>query len=440
MTIDQNQFFRDFTLNICSSLHIEAAMCKALQLLSSYMPAEEMTVTSYNFQNKIFKLVARATKKDGILLDQVMELIPEDIRHIRLLDRTRPVIIPTVANDSILKTILANRPTQNLSCLLIPLTIDDHLISCAQIFTSDQNGFTREHAALISTIIQPFCVAIANALEHTGLIQYKNQLNEENAFLKKQIRNTLDTDVIGSEQGLKSVMDMVRLVAPLSSPVLLIGETGTGKEVIANAIRKQSARSQEPFIKVNCGAIPESLLDSELFGHEKGAFTGALTRKIGRFERAHRGTIFLDEIGELPLEAQIRLLRVIQEREIERVGGTDTIPVDIRIICATNRNLADMVTKGTFRKDLYFRINVFPIELPPLRQRTEDIPLLVDYFSKKKSIEMGLKQVPQITVSDLDALKQYEWPGNVRELQNIIERALIFSKNGFMDFKPISLH
>jgi transcriptional regulator with GAF, ATPase, and Fis domain len=222
-------------------------------------------------------------------------------------------------------------------------------------------------------------------------------------------------------------MEMVRQVAPLSSQVLLLGETGVGKEVIANTIHHTSARSNGPFIKVNCGAIPESLVDSELFGHEKGAFTGAVKQRRGCFERAHGGTIFLDEIGELPFKVQVRLLRVIQMREIERIGGARPVPVDIRIITATHRDLPAMVRKGTFREDLWFRLNVFPITIPPLRHRKLDIPALINFFVLRKSKEMNLLVANKLEPGCMEKLQKYHWPGNVRELENIVERALIRS-------------
>ena len=225
-------------------------------------------------------------------------------------------------------------------------------------------------------------------------------------------------------------MRMVEQVAPLDSPVLLLGETGTGKELIANAIHSSSPRKDGPFIKVNCGAIPETLLDSELFGHEKGAFTGAISQKRGRFERADKGTIFLDEIGELPPQAQVRLLHVLQRKEIERVGGTNSISVDIRVISATHRNLQEMVGSGQFREDLWFRLNVFPIMIPPLRQRKGDIPSLVHHFIHRKSMELKLKERPKLASDAIDRLTAYDWPGNVRELENTIERALIQHRAG----------
>jgi transcriptional regulator with GAF, ATPase, and Fis domain len=227
---------------------------------------------------------------------------------------------------------------------------------------------------------------------------------------------------------------MVRQVAPLDSPVLLLGETGVGKEVIANAIHYSSGRSEGPFIKVNCGAIPETLLDSELFGHEKGAFTGAVSQRRGRFERASGGTIFLDEIGELRAEAQVKLLRVLQNKEIERVGGTHPLPVDIRIIAATHRDLKKMVAEGQFREDLWYRLNVFPLMIPPLRERKIDIPTLVSHFVNVKSREMGLHPVPTLAPGAIDILTSYEWPGNVRELENMVERALIMAGRGPLSF------
>jgi transcriptional regulator with GAF, ATPase, and Fis domain len=226
----------------------------------------------------------------------------------------------------------------------------------------------------------------------------------------------------------------------MDSPVLLLGETGVGKDVIANAIHFLSTRRDTPFVKVNCGAIPESLIDSELFGHEKGAFTGAFAQKRGRFERAHTGTILLDEIGELPLQAQVRLLRVLQDREIERVGGTRSIFLDIRIMAATNRNLEEMVKNGQFREDLWFRLNVFPIWIPPLRQRKADIPALLNHFILQKSRELKLPDIPQVAPGQIEILTKYDWPGNIRELQNLVERALILNPKGPLTFESLHIH
>jgi transcriptional regulator with GAF, ATPase, and Fis domain len=232
---------------------------------------------------------------------------------------------------------------------------------------------------------------------------------------------------VGSSAALKEVLARISQVAPTDATVLLTGETGTGKELIARAIHKRSRRSAKAFVSVNCAAIPPALIGSELFGHEKGAFTGALQRRLGRFELAEGGTIFLDEIGEIPPETQTALLRVLQEREFERVGGTQTIRADVRVIAATNRDLKAAMTNGTFRSDLYYRLQVFPIEIRPLRERKEDISLLVEYFIDRYASKMG-KKIRSIKQESLDLLRSYSWPGNIRELQNVIERAVIVSE------------
>ena len=235
-------------------------------------------------------------------------------------------------------------------------------------------------------------------------------------------------EIIGESLALRAVLQEVSLVAPTNSTVLILGETGTGKELIARAIHEKSNRASRPFIRVNCAAIPQSLIASELFGHEKGAFTGAVQRRLGRFESANGGTIILDEIGELPLETQIALLRVLQEREIERVGSSHPISVDVRVIAATNRDLIAAVAEGTFRMDLFYRLNVFPIELPPLRARTEDVPLLVAHSLERFSKQSG-KNFRNISKRTLEILRGYHWPGNIRELQNIVERAAVLSND-----------
>jgi len=232
--------------------------------------------------------------------------------------------------------------------------------------------------------------------------------------------------IIGTSPALRDVLDMVRIVAPTDATVLINGETGTGKELIAEAIHKSSYRANGPFVKVNCAAIPAGLLESDLFGHERGAFTGAIARNIGRFERANRGTLLLDEIGDLPLELQPKLLRVMQERQFERLGGTGTVHTDVRVICATHRNLAQMVNERQFRVDLLYRVSVFPIELPPLRNRPEDIRLLADHFAMKYAVRME-RGITAISKEFMAALERHSWPGNVRELQNVLERSVILS-------------
>ncbi|MGB2623146.1 MAG: sigma-54 dependent transcriptional regulator [Candidatus Acidiferrum sp.] len=251
------------------------------------------------------------------------------------------------------------------------------------------------------------------------------QIENENLALRDEIERTeMFEEIVGTAPVLREVLARVARVAPTDSTVLITGETGTGKELIARAIHKHSKRSGKPFISVNCAAIPKDLIASELFGHERGAFTGALQRRIGRFEQAEGGTIFLDEIGELPAETQVALLRVLQEREFERLGGTQTIRANVRVITATHRDLAAAIENSSFRSDLFYRINVFPVEVPSLRQRQEDIQLLVEYFIDRYSSRAG-KKIKRIRRSSLDKLKSYSWPGNIRELQNVIERSVI---------------
>ena len=234
-------------------------------------------------------------------------------------------------------------------------------------------------------------------------------------------------NMVGESPGFQGVLEAIQVVAPTDSAVLLQGETGTGKELVAHAIHDRSSRSKRPFIQVNCAAIPATLLESELFGHEKGAFTGAIAQKMGRFELAHQGTLFLDEIGDIPLELQPKLLRVLQEQEFERLGGNRTIRVDVRIIAATNRNLKQMVDEGKFRSDLYYRLNVFPLTVPPLRERREDIELLIRFFTQRYARKLN-RTIDEIPTPALEALTRYDWPGNIRELQNVIERSVILSQ------------
>jgi len=253
----------------------------------------------------------------------------------------------------------------------------------------------------------------------------KDRLQDENLALREEIdQASMLEEIVGASAALKAVLSHVSKVAPTDSTVLISGETGTGKELIARAIHKHSRRADRAFVSLNCAATPPSLIASELFGHEKGAFTGAVQQRRGRFELAHSGTIFLDEIGEIPMDTQVALLRVLQERQIERVGGSRAIPVDVRIIAATNRDLSAAIAAGTFRSDLFYRLNVFPIHVPPLRKRPEDIPMLVEYFVKRFAEKMA-KRIRQIEKRTLELCERYRWPGNIRELQNIVERSVI---------------
>ena len=270
-------------------------------------------------------------------------------------------------------------------------------------------------------------IALDNSLSYRRIEELNARLAEEKVYLEDEIRtDNRFEEIVGQSRALKAVLKQVETVAPTDSTVLIFGETGSGKELVARAIHDLSSRRQATFVKLNCAAIPTGLLESEMFGHEKGAFTGAIAQRIGRFELAHRGTMFLDEVGEIPLELQTKLLRVLQEREFERLGSSRTIRTDARLVAATNRDLAAMVEERLFRADLYYRLNVFPITVPPLRDRPDDIPLLVRYFVQQYARRMN-RRILTIPAASMQALTRYHWPGNIRELQNFIERAVIIS-------------
>ena len=318
--------------------------------------------------------------------------------------------------------------------LIVDLKIETHHLGALFVAAHPPADFTPAHIRLLEEVVEPLSIAFSNARRYEDLLRLKEHLTDENKALSQDLSAASDAVLVGEFGGLRHLMELVHRVAPLSSPVLLLGETGTGKEVLAHAIHAMSPRRDKPFVRVQCGAIPEALLDSELFGHEKGAFTGATSQRYGRFERAHRGTIFLDEIGELTPDAQVKLLRVLQEKEFERVGGSETLHADVRVIAATHRDLPERVRQGRFREDLFFRLNVFPLTLPPLRQRREDIPALLQHFLTRKSRELNLPLPPPPDGDTLRMLQDYAWPGNVRELQNVVERALITSRGGTLRF------
>ncbi|PVD52517.1 Fis family transcriptional regulator [Terrimonas sp.] len=286
---------------------------------------------------------------------------------------------------------------------------------------------------MVKGICSQISIAIANIQANEKLLAYKKQLEIENDYLKEQIKTIYNfSDIVGSGEEMQKVYHLMSLVAESNSTVLLLGETGTGKELIARAIHNASPRKEKLMVKVNCAALPPNLIESELFGHEKGAFTGAIERRIGKFELANNSTLFLDEIGEMPLETQVKLLRVLQERELERVGGRTTIKVDVRIIAATNRNLENEVKAGRFRSDLYYRLNVFPITLPPLRNRTEDVEALANFFLSRYCKNSG-KNITAISAKCIQELKSYTWPGNVRELEHLIERSILLTQGNVLN-------
>jgi formate hydrogenlyase transcriptional activator len=315
----------------------------------------------------------------------------------------------------------------NLSLCLYPLIIRERVLGVLGLGSSRENAFTEDDLSFLGQVANQIALAVENALAYGQVSELKDKLAQENVYLESEIRSELHfEDIVGNSEQLRRVLKDIETVAPADSTVLIYGETGTGKELIARALHELSSRKPNAFVKLNCAAIPTGLLESELFGHEKGAFTGAIMQRVGRFELANRGTIFLDEVGEIPLELQPKLLRVLQEREFERLGSTRTIRTDARLIAATNRDLKTMVEEQRFRSDLYYRLNVFPIRVPSLRERKEDIPLLVRHFVKEFS-RRNHRVIDTIPSETMQALIRYQWPGNIRELQNVIERAVIIS-------------
>ncbi len=314
------------------------------------------------------------------------------------------------------------------SGMWVPLVHRERTLGTMMVASRMENAFSQHDAEMLTQVAGQVAMAVNNALAYKQIAELRDRLTQEKQYLEDEINfEHRFEDIVGESTGLRNVLREIATVAPTDATVLIQGETGTGKELLARAIHRLSPRSERTFIKLNCAAIPAGLLESELFGHEKGAFTGAITRKIGRVELAHEGTLFLDEVGELPLDLQPKLLRALQEREIERVGGTRPIPINVRLIAATNRDLAKMVTEKEFRSDLFYRLKVFPVFAPPLRERVADIPILVRHFVSRHARRMG-KTIETIPPEAMDALVAWKWPGNIRELENFLERAVILTR------------
>jgi transcriptional regulator with GAF, ATPase, and Fis domain len=434
--MDENEFFRRAALQILSSLDLSIAVGRCFSYLSLIMPVDWMGLHLYQDDLASVRTLIVATKEGSKVVDKLTPIPPEAREfivknfhsgNVKVLHRSNadPVLLGIA---DLFDQQFQRKPTT--SGIILPISLEGQEIGSLGITTHGETVHTEAHGRLVSLLKDPFAIALSNALEHQEVLMLKDRLADDKRELQREVKRLSGDRFSGGVVGLKDVMKKAAQVAHLSSPVLLLGETGVGKEIVANAIHNRSMRRDGPFIRVNCGAIAETLLDSELFGHEKGAFTGAFSLKRGIFERADKGTVFLDEIGELSLQAQVKLLRVLQHKEFERVGGSGPVKVDIRIVAATHRNLADMVREGKFREDLWFRLNVFPIVITPLRERKSDIPALVHHFIDRKSNELGIKNPPRLSPGAIDLLMAYDWPGNVRELENIVERALIVNKEG----------
>ena len=420
MKIDENEFFRQATLLICGHLEIEEAMADCIRYLNQYIPADKMSLELFKPDFSAMRIIAEATPAGGKKTNRLTPM-PQEARD--FLWTTREFIekeggisafaINQPETNPVSRAMAKDYGIQDASLLILTMIVEGNYFGDIVIECKGKDRYTEEHVRLLTLLFEPFTTAVSNYLKHQEILDLKDRLLDDNRYLHQEMQRMIGENIVGAKFGLKGVMEMVRQVAPIDSPVLLLGETGVGKDIIANAIQNASSRAEGPFIVVNCGAIPDSLLDSEW---------------------ANTGTIFLDEIGELPPAAQVRLLRVIQNQEIERVGGTDAIKIDIRIIAATNRNLEEMVEKGEFREDLWFRLNVFPISIPPLKSRKADIPSLVHHFIGQKAKKINRTDHLALAPGSIDLLMGYDWPGNVRELENIIERALILNREGPITF------
>jgi formate hydrogenlyase transcriptional activator len=396
--------------------------------LGRVVPHDLSNIALYDPQGNGFRVVALDFPEHQDFV-QESELVPIEGNPVGLSFTTRqPVLHRRIDLEKFPGEIMRRTVASGIkSGCSVPLISHKKALGVLSLGSLHESAFDEDDVELLGHIGKQVAIAVENALAYREISALKARLQEENIYLQEEIRQQHNfKEIIGSSPALKKVLRQVETVASTDSTVLIMGETGTGKELVARAIHSLSARRDRTLVKLNCAAIPTGLLESELFGHEKGAFTGAISQRIGRFELAHKGTLFLDEVGDIPLDLQPKLLRVLQEQEFERLGSSRTQKVDVRLIAATNVDLDQLVFDKRFRSDLYYRLNVFPIIIPPLRDRREDIPLLARWFTQKFALRMR-KSIRSIPARILSALVEYHWPGNVREMENLIERAVILS-------------
>ncbi len=438
--LNRDEFIREVTIRICSSLQIKVSLQSTFEYLKREVPLDALCLSIIDTELGAVRNIATAVS-EAEQLEEIVPLPEELLARVLKRRKERPLTEPFIVSerhaDDLIRSFAPIFKVAGNSRLVVPLAIEGERVGNLALWTRGEGKYGAGHLELLREVAKPFAIALANALAHEEVLRYRDVLLDDNSFLNRELHAQSADQIIGAGTGLRNVTDMVRQIAPLRNTVLLLGETGTGKEVIANLIHFSSNRKDGPFIKVNCGAIPEQLIDSELFGHKRGAFTGAIAESRGRFERADGGTIFLDEIGELPLPAQVRLLRVLQSHEVERVGGGRPVKIDIRVIAATHRNLERMVAEGRFREDLWFRLNGFPIIIPPVRQRKGDIAPLIRHFMTQKSRELGVPLPAGVAPGALKRLMEYHWPGNVRELENLVERELIRQQGQPLTFDSV---
>ena len=425
---DRLQLLLDVTNQVVSNLQLRDLLRAISQNLRRVMQCDYAGLSLPDAENKQLRLyVLDFPEGKGFLREELVYSI-EGSPSGRAFRTMKPLAIQSPFTGWLDYPIVRMAVREGLkSFCFLPLISRDRAIGTLVLGRLRDDAFSEADISFLTQVANQIALAVENALAYREIQELKDQLSKEKLYLEDEIRTEMNfAQIIGNSASLRRVLKRVETVSPTDPTVLIYGETGTGKELIARAIHDLSARRSKPFVKLNCAAIPTGLLESELFGHEKGAFTGAIAQRIGRFEVANGGTIFLDEIGEIPLELQTKLLRVLQEREFERLGSSRTLRTDARLIAATNRDLEAMVSEQKFRSDLFFRLNVFPVHVPPLRERQGDIPLLVRHLAQRFSRRMN-KVIETIPSATMDALSRYHWPGNVRELQNVIERAVIIS-------------
>ena len=431
-------FFRQATLRLLSGKPIEKAWQDCLLYVRRFIPADFLSLHLFDYGLSVVETVVDASreKSEAVSHKTTLDGKARETMQKAVANRQKPAfqIMNNLSEQAVSRQLGMDLGTPDDPCLAMDLIEDGRYLGIAALTNTHGEKYGREHGELFLSLHPPLAATASRFHRCRELERVGEMLSDRAEFLHRELLESVEDEIVGAGFGLKGVMDLVERVADTKAPVLLLGETGVGKEVIAGAVHRFSPRHAGPFIKVNCGSIPSTLLESELFGHEKGAFTGAVSSRPGYFERADGGTIFLDEVAELTPAAQVRLLRVLQDSEVERVGGKRTLKLDLRIIAATHRDLESMVRQGSFREDLFFRLNVFPIGIPPLRERKEDIPALAYHFVAKKARELALMKLPRVAPGELEAMMAYHWPGNVRELENVIERQLIIAKDG-----PITL-
>jgi len=437
---ERNRTLLEINNALMTNLTRESLLHSVSEILRRIVPLNGAVITLYNPKNDSFCYYAMESRPVLQFFQPGQEFSRKDTIASWVFDHQLPVmrhdleIEQRTANDRRLVAIGTR------SDCMVPLIVGGKSIGTLAVGSTKPNQYSEADAEILREVANQVALAVANMVAYEEIAELKSRLETENVYLQEEIRTDHNfEEITGNSPALLAVLRKVEQVAPTDSTVLIYGETGTGKELIARAIHDRSTRKKRPLLKVNCSAISAGLVESELFGHVKGAFTGALERHIGRFELADGGTIFLDEIGELPLATQVKLLRVLQEREFEPVGSSRSVRVDVRVIAATNRNLQDSIRSGDFRSDLFYRLNVFPIEVPPLRERGTDVAQLAMFFLARFSKKLGknIQGMPQAT---LNRLVSYSWPGNVRELQNVIERAVILSRTSVLELDPELIH